>query len=322
MFCLAAVLLFLSLPARALDVLLIQSYHAGFEWDRNYIAGLEATLGGGYNLTRFEMDTKRLPEHVFDRQADKAFSFYRAQRPDIVVLGDDNALKYMLPRLHNEPISIVFLGVNANPRRLLAEYSGQAKVTGVLELPLFIRNMREISMLMGKRNIRVKVMFDSGVTSQIAADYILRQYEQIRLSLGIEIDIIHASTFDGWQREIQSAFEEKFDAIIVGLYQALVDKEGNNVAAHQVLSWTNQHAVLPLFGFWDFAVGKGKTAGGVVLFGYAQGQHAPQLVEKIAQGEDASTIPIQIGRQGRAIYSTYEMSRWSLTPSSRWQAID
>ncbi|MHC5835723.1 hypothetical protein ACYTX6_09280, partial [Streptococcus pyogenes] len=61
---------------------------------------------------------------------------------------------------------------------------------------------------------------------------------------------------------------------------------------------------------------------GVVLFGESQGQHAAELVKQINAGADASTIPIQIGRQGRAIYSASEMERWSLTPSSRWQNID
>ncbi|WP_077675440.1 ABC transporter substrate-binding protein [Salinivibrio proteolyticus] len=319
---LTGLLLCVIAPVWAANVMLIESYHYGYDWDKSYIAGLERTLGSDYTLSRFEMDTKRLPPSEFEKQADKAFAAYQATKPEIVVLGDDNALKYMLPRLYDEPISIVFLGINSNPRHLLAEYEGQAKVTGVLELPLFVRNMREISMLLGKKNIKVKVMFDSGVTSEIAAEYILRQYEQIRRSLGIEINIANAVTFQGWQREIAAAKRSGFDAIIVGLYQTLVDSEGNNVDANQVLSWTNQHVEVPTFGFWDFSVGKGKTAGGVVLFGESQGQHAADLVKQINAGADASTIPIQIGRQGRAIYSASEMERWSLTPSSRWQNID
>ena len=90
------------------------------------------------------MDTKRLPTTpIFRNGSTKPFYTIKNSKPDVVVLGDDNALKFMLPKLYNEPISIVFLGINSNPRKLLARYQGQAQITGILEQPLLIKSINE-----------------------------------------------------------------------------------------------------------------------------------------------------------------------------------
>ncbi len=54
------------------------------------------------------MDAKRIPAREYSAAADRAFQTYQQLKPDLVVLGDDNALYYLLPKLYNEPISIVF----------------------------------------------------------------------------------------------------------------------------------------------------------------------------------------------------------------------
>lgn len=98
------------------------------------------------------MDTKRIPAREYSVAADRAFQAYQQLKPDLVVLGDDNALYYLLPKLYNEPISIVFLGINSNPRELLDEYSGIAQVTGILEQPLFVKIWLKLAACYRKKN--------------------------------------------------------------------------------------------------------------------------------------------------------------------------
>ncbi|MER2498661.1 hypothetical protein ABS858_21515 [Vibrio neptunius] len=308
--------------SQAEKVLLIESYHAEYPWDASYVKGIESVLTDSAQLYRFQMDTKRLPAKEFESRADEALSYYYSLQPDVVILGDDNALNYMLPRLYKEPISIVFLGINANPRYLLFQYRGQAKVTGVLELPLYVKNLGDLSLIYPERYFKVRVMFDSGVTSKIAAKYIQRQYEMIKENLGIETEILLLSTRNEWERAIVGAKADNVAMIIIGLYHTLIDDGGESVPSEQMLQWTNEHATTPLFAFWDFSVGTGKASGGVVLFGESQGKQAGTMVNRIIAGEIADQIPIAIGEQGRAIYSPTEMERWGLKPPSHWQPID
>jgi len=311
-----------SSQAMAAKVLLIESYHSEFAWDQSYIRGLSETLQSDIELITFQMDTKRIPPSEYDKMAELAFLKYLEVKPEVVVLGDDNALKYLWPKIYDDPISVVFLGINANPRQVLRNYQGQAQITGVLERPLFVKTLGELKRFIPSEDMKVRVMFDSGVTSEIAREYIQRQYQLIKNNLGVEVEIVSVSTESEWHGYIERAPEEGFSVVIVGLYQTLVDSKGESVPADNIIKWTNQQSTLPVFAFWDFAVAQDKAAGGVVLFGESQGIAAGSLVNKIVSGESAKTIPIQIGNQGKAIYSKGAMEKWGLTPPSHWQSID
>ncbi|MCK6263651.1 hypothetical protein KP803_10240 [Vibrio sp. ZSDE26] len=309
---------FLALPN---TVLLIESYHSEFEWDESYIKGLEKTLGSAGELHTFQMNTKRISAERYEESARNALQAYQDLKPSVVVLGDDNAFNFMYPKLFNEPISIVFLGINSNPRHLLQEYQGKASVTGVLEQPLFVKTMGDIGELIQGQDKKVRVMFDSGVTSKLAIDYMEKQTAAISRSLKIDIELQAISTEMEWHESVLGAKEDGVSAIVIGLYHTLINEKKQSVSADTILSWTNKNSTVPLFGFWDFSIGKGKAAGGVVLFGQLQGEQAGVLIMRILNGEQADSIPIQIGKKGRAIYSPIEMERWGLTPLSHWEPM-
>ncbi len=66
------ILLFLCLwSANALGsaVLLIESYHSEFAWDKSYIRGIEKQLSDDVVLHKFQMDTKRLPKSEYEQSA-------------------------------------------------------------------------------------------------------------------------------------------------------------------------------------------------------------------------------------------------------------
>ncbi len=318
-------LCFLSSSAFAAKILVIESYHSGFGWDQGYRAGLESELKSQHQITFFEMNTKRLPSSEFQKRADLAYQFFLQQQPDLVVLGDDNALSYMLPKLHTQPVPIVFLGINSNPRRLLRTYPSEAGVTGVLERPFYSKTMAGVGESLDSvhTNPKVLVMFDSSNTSKIAVSRIRAQAELIKSNLNIDTVIKTYSTQRAWYQDVQTAKEYGYSAIVVGLYQSLVDSHGENAQEAEIISWTSKFSPVPIFGFWDFSVGEGKAAGGVVLYGLAQGKQAGLLVKQILKGgQNAGEIPIEIGAHGREIYNQKEFKRWGLYPPSGWQAID
>ncbi len=311
-----------SFHVSAAKVLLIESYHSEFPWDESYVEGIQSLLRDDIELQSIQMDTKRIPRQQYAEKAAQAYQRYQTYQPDVVILGDDNAFAYMLPKLFDEPISIVFLGINSNPRALLSQYRGQAKVTGVLERPLFTRSIAEISKLFDGDDFKVKVLFDSGITSQIAKQYMVKQNTLIRTNLGVEVDIQTIDTQEKWQHEVLSAKDEGFKAIIVGLYQTLVDKQGRSVPADSIIEWTNAYSELPIFAFWDFAVGRSKAIGGVVLFGLSQGQQAARLINQIVEHGHEQPIPIVIDHTGKAIYSEVESARWNIDMPQHWSVIE
>ena len=123
----------LSLPLWAANILVISSYHPEYLWDQSYNKGLLDGLQGEHKITHFYMDTTRHPREKFDEIAQQAIAFYLKSKPDLVVLGDDNAINYLANEIASLGTPVVFLGMNENPR--LKGFVGHPKITGVLERP-------------------------------------------------------------------------------------------------------------------------------------------------------------------------------------------
>lgn len=301
--------LFFSSLVTAKTILVIESYHSEHKWDASYLSGLKKNLPD-HHIVEFQMDTKRIPREQFQMKADAAWEQYRLIKPDLVVLGDDNAVKLMAAKFKRTDTPVVFLGVNSNPRAL--GVIGVKNITGVLERPLFKRSIVEIDSLFKEQLKRVLILFDSGTTSQVAIQEAFqgKLYSTIGRT-DIELRLIGDKS--SWQKSILNAKQEGFDAIIIGLYHTIVDQNGIHVPAEQILSWSSKSAPIPLFCFWDFSVGENKTAGGLVLFGEIQGREAAKLIEAIFDGKRPNSLGPLTADQGRYLYSKSQLEKWGLT---------
>jgi hypothetical protein len=108
-------------------LLYVNSYHSGYAWSDGIEAALLKALkikkgrDGSYDTTRsqvdfetFRMDTKRHHLEKFKRRAAlRAKAIIDSWKPDIVVISDDNAVKYLLvPYYRNSAIPFVYCGIN------------------------------------------------------------------------------------------------------------------------------------------------------------------------------------------------------------------
>ncbi|NQY94644.1 MAG: sugar ABC transporter, partial [Campylobacteraceae bacterium] len=105
-----------NLFAQRENILVIESYHAQYPWDKSYKEGLREILASKYNLIFFEMNTKRIDKKHYEKMANLAWKKYKEVRPSLVILGDDNALKYLGYRFAKTNTKVVYLGINNNPR--------------------------------------------------------------------------------------------------------------------------------------------------------------------------------------------------------------
>ncbi|ENY73250.1 sugar ABC transporter ATPase [Aeromonas diversa CDC 2478-85] len=295
-------------------LLIISSYHPDYAWDISYNEGLLSQLKGAHEISRFYLDTKRLPRERFDQQAADALAFYRKTRPDWVLLSDDNAIDYLAHPIADAGTPVVFLGMNESPRN--HDMVGHRNITGVLERPLLKRNIQEMSRMMGGLD-KVLVLFDSSDVSLASIDDEFRTQTSLRIGQTL-VTISLIGQYPLWQQIVQSAKGQGFQAIFIGLYHTLTDAQGKHVNESEVLHWSSQHSPLPLFCFWEFAVGKGKTAGGLVLNGREQGVMAADLLNAIMAGARPESISPRAAQRGKYIFSRSELARWKLTPPAQW----
>lgn len=292
-------------------VLVIESYHAGYAWDASYLEGLRETLGKDYTLVNFEMDTKRQPKSLYQKQADLAWQKYQELKPDLVILGDDNALKFLGPKFIATTTPVVFLGVNQNPRDYVEFWMGK-NMTGVLERPIFTLAIGSIAEILQPKPDKILVLFDNGTTSRASVSEAFKGKTRSDIS-GVRIDLQLISNFELWQQTVLQAGNQGYDAIVVGLYHTIVGNDGKNIPADQVMKWTSENTPVPPFGFWDFSVGKGQTIGGFVLYGKEQGITAAEMAKQILNGMAPKDIPVVVGKKGQFLFSKEELAKYRLT---------
>lgn len=298
--------LLFSFSIYAETILVVQSYHAENSWDASYKKGLEDVLGERYRLVYFEMDTKRIPESEFEIKADSAWELYQELKPALVVLGDDNALKYMGPKLLNVDTPVVYLGINANPRTY--EVADASHFSGVLERPLLKR-----SILMLKKYYpakKVLVLLDSRVTSQLIKEEVFDDNSSIGLS-GIVVDLKLVKKYSEWKELVLTAEQNNYDALFVALYQSIVDDDERHVNSETLIKWTSENTPVPPFGFWSFSVSATKNVGGYVVSAYGEGYQAGEIALGMLEGKQERIRPRR-GEQGRFIFSKTQLRKWNI----------
>ncbi|WP_415895875.1 ABC transporter substrate-binding protein [Neptuniibacter sp. PT34_22] len=319
----AVLLLFSLLSSQTLadgkkQVLVIESYHASFKWDADYRRAIEDTLQDHAVITFFEMDTKRLPPNLHTKQAKAAWERYLHSEPDLVILGDDNALKFLGPKFAKTRTPVVYLGINNNPRNYF-EYTFLPKhISGVLERPLMKRSVMYLQEMSEKPVEKVLILFDTGTTSSTIAKEVFQGKSKLRIG-SAEVHVKFIAKYDQWKNTIQQASTKQFDAIILGLYHTITDAQGAHVPSKKIINWTSKNTTLPLFAFWEFSVGQDMAIGGLVLDGYSQGKAAANLaLRKLQNGANRRLEPVQ-NNQGQFIFSRSQLQKWNIQLPAHFQ---
>ncbi len=289
---------------QAKSIVLVHSYHFAYPWVQEYRGGLLSTLDK-MEIHEFQMDTKRRAPEEFDAIAEQAWSFVIKNSPDVVILSDDNALRYLGPRLTEQRIPFFFMGINANPRNYIPITD---MVSGVLERPLVRRSVYMIGKVL-PRTKRIRVLMDSTVTSSAILETSFGNKLNQTVS-GIEVDTQLVNSWEQWQQLVLTAKSDGYDALIIANYAGLKDSDGRHYEMDGVSEWTSKRSELPLFAFWTYSVGKKKAVGGLSISATQQGVVLAELVNQYFVDQ---TMPmITTPEKGAFVFSQSELDRWNL----------
>lgn len=302
------ILLWSPVHARKSKVMVVNSYHAEHPWVQAHNGALKTQLAAKADLTIVNLDTKRVSPGEYQVRAEIAYGRVVLDSPDVVVLTDDNAVKLLGKKVMALGIPVVFLGVNENPRTYLGN---MYLATGVLERPLYKRSLVYLQDIVGVPLRKCLILFDSGTTAQVILESVFKG-KLCREMSNIVTDIRLLDTFEDWQIAVQSAKSDGYDIMFAGLYHTLVDENGDHVPSEKVIRWTSKHSTIPVFAYWDFAVGKGMAVGGLVNSGATQGEEGAKLVLRILDGERPDEIYPVTANHGQFIISRHEMRRWNI----------
>lgn len=311
-YCVAIILLFCSCFASAEkpSILVVHSWH-DILWDRLWQKALDDKLAGQYQLEHVYLDAMRSDNAQVKQNSEKVWLRYESLRPELVILGDDEALRLLGLRLADK-VPVVFLGINKNPRNLVRNVL-PANITGVIERPLYERALRHIIEILPPEADKVLFLNDkaNSIVTNISDIF---NHNTSTVVGHVTVELRMTNLWETWKEEVLNAKAAGYDAILFDSRYLIFDRKGKYVEPEPgVVHWMAEHSELPLFNFYDDAIGPGLSCGGWVISGYGIGAYAAELALDILQNGTApgDIYPVYYDT-GEYIFSRTQLAKWGI----------
>lgn len=273
------------LADRKKRVLVLHSYHQGLEWTDNISRGIQSVFSSFTKLYEIHyeyLDTKRnTGKEYVDQLIHFILTKHSHMNYEVVIIADNNALEFMntgkIVFPGNPPV--VFCGINNYSEKLT---DGIDKVTGVIEAADH-RGTIELMRELHPQRKHIIVILDQTPTGDAIREemrHAEREYKGM-----LEFEFMRNFILE----EIPDKLASLGDNDLIYLLTFNRDRNNNFVSYAEGVELISESAQVPIYGAWDFYLGKG-IVGGRILSGYLQGKKAAELALKILNGNQASDL--------------------------------
>ena len=268
-------------------VLFISSYSYAWDTVQIQIKGIAENMGDNVVLDYEFMDTKRVDDEESARLFLEGLSYRMAKVApyDVVILGDDAALKFALEQRDGlfAGIPLVFEGINDED--LIARADTYPMVTGVVEKLSLEKNI-EFGLQINPTAKRVVAILDDTITGEAERK---RFYSVASKYPQLEFAEINTSQLTTSQLKTSLKAVTKSSILIyVVMTEDASNKQYTNAESVELLV---KYAGVPAIRMVEGGIGDGLLGGNVVSM-YKSGQIAAQMALKILNGADADSIDI------------------------------
>lgn len=256
----------------------VNSYHMGYEWSDKIEAAVRSTLKEHCNIRVFYMDTKRHKSAAFARKkALEAKSLIDAVQPDVVIVSDDNASKYLIaPYYKNTAVPVVFCGINWTAEAYGYPYEN---ATGMIEVSAIGALLDMARHVLGEVQTVAFIAVKGVRTDEKEFEWMKKMYGRE----GVSVSALYVSNMQEWEKAYQLAQES--DLIVL-----------NNHAG--ILHWDTQYAMQVVMTFankltvstYDFMAPYAMLS--MTKVAEEQGEWAGKVAIRILQGKAVSSIPV------------------------------
>lgn len=265
-------------------IVYVNSYHRGHpSSDEIMDAVIEEFPSDSFELVTYIMDTKRnSSKDYIENKAAQLYDSIVIFNPDIVIVSDDNAVKYLIqPYFIESEIPVVFCGVNWSDK----EYNLQTvKVTGMLEILPLAETLLTMKAYYPSMN-KLLVLNENTTTSRKEKLLLDSLFNRVGVSATHEL----VDDFDSWKTHFEEGNNE-YDIIYISTNGAIKgwDKD-------EAVEFVYQNISIPVITCEDFmmpyaVVGKTKVA-------REQGIWAATTAKKILKGKNPGDFPVTRNRE-------------------------
>lgn len=286
-------------------VLLLHSYHRGYEWDDAINRGI---LEGLAQLPHLDihieyLDAIRLPgpEH---RQAmiPVLSNRHRQYQFHLVIASDDPAMNFLNanPNLFSG-VPVVFCGVNNFEP---AAFPAISRKTGVNEA-ISVHETVAVARTLRPQARKLVGVTDAGLTGNANRTAFLAAAADWQS----DIDVIDAH---GLEADELPALLSSLSVDDIVLYMGwLSTPSGRRFSVADSVATVRAAGPAPVFGMWDFLLPFG-VIGGHVVDGHAQGEAAAALALRVLEGQAVETIPVVMTSPNRYRFNDQELARFGI----------
>ena len=281
----------------------INSFHRGHPSSDDIMDGIiENFPSDSFEINTYFMDTKRNPSSEYMKnRASQLFDSIMEIEPDILLISDDNAIKYIVqPHLEELTMPIVFCGVNWTDD----EYDlPPNKVTGMLEiLPVadMIITMRSYYPSMNK----LLFLSENTTTSRKEKQLLDTLFNRVGVAVTHEL----VDNFDQWKVKFQEA-NQAYDIIYLPTHGAI-----KGWSHEEAVGFINKHIQVPVVTTEDFMMPY--AVFGLTKVAKEQGIWVAVTGKKILKGSSPSDFPVTRNKKSTYWVNTSLAEKIGFEPDS------
>jgi len=320
----AFVLLSFQFPAEAQcreikNVLVLHSYHKGLTWTDSEDNGIRSVFQSRTSdvelYTEYLNSKTSADQELFQKFFDLLKHRYSAVSFKAVIATDDDAYNFYLQyreKLFPEA-PVIFCGVNYYQE--LQRHGQEDIITGVIESFDISQTINTVLRL-HPETLRIVIINDkstTGLANKKILSSVLPEFEG-----KIKFDFFEDLSLAELKENV--ALLERGDVILLMTFNK--DRLGRIYSYDQSIAQIAASAKVPIYGVWDFYLGKG-IVGGMLTSGFDQGKTAAEMAIRYLDGSKISAIPIVRVSPNKYKFDYKELQRFGIDESDlpEWSVV-
>ena len=299
------------------QILIINSYHKGFQWSDELISGVEKSLGDKNNVetTVLYMDSKRIASPEYYEKLKDLYKLQLEKRKyDLVLLVDKFAYEFALKNYKdlftNE--RLVFSGIEQYDASLVEKYGLTGKISGILEKRAISDTIDIINRMMPKLR-KLHIINDFSVNGDDTDLFIQNAINKIGNKF--ETDYIRYSTIEELKEKF-STYKEDEAIFFVRFYNNKYKELHQNYEIAQMINSFE----LPTFSTDSLFIKKGSLGGKLIQI-EDLGKNTGSLLLRLLKDENSEPI-IETHNSYSYIFDYEKVKKFNLNPEALKKRIN
>ena len=242
------------------NILIINSYHRGFQWSDDVLNGIESVLDHKeVNSTVLYMDSKRITSSKYYKKLKDLYKLQLSKNKyDLIVAIDKFSYEFILQNYNelftHEPV--YFIGLEQFSQDEVKKYNLEKKISGLLEKRAISDNLEILYKLIPNLK-KLYIINDKSENGDDSDPFI--QNEIYNLNDKFEVQYIRSSTLDDLKEKF-STYTPNEAVLFIRFYN---DKNGK-LYTYNEISQMIDSSKIPVFSTDTLFIKKGSTGGKLV----------------------------------------------------------